>query len=281
MRIPGFVVAIVASTCLVAAQDVSGVHFEAATIKPNQSLGTPAGGRGPQFFARSGITPRQMMVYAWDLPVHRIVGGPSWLDSDRFDVLARANITPTVAQMRTLVQQLLADRFGLRTHREARDGPTYDLVFARSDHRLGSGLKPAEIDCTPFVTGEKPMSESPRTTAANGADVPRCGVLSMSMRGATMTVHLNGYNMARFADFLERNVNRPVIDRTGLAAAFDIEFTFLNESLPAPAAGPARPDSDGPSVSTALPEQLGLKIQSSRGAVAFLVVDAAARPSEN
>lgn len=263
---------------IAASQDVPAVRFEAATIKPNQGPTTPAG-RGPEFFARAGISLRLLMVYAWDVPQHRIVGGPAWMDSDRYDVLARANAAPTVAQMRTLVQQLLADRFGLRTHREAREGPTYDLVFARSDHRLGAGLRPAEVDCTPFASGQRPMSESPLTRLANGSERPRCAVLSFSTRGTTMTATLNGYNMSRFADFLERTVNRPVIDRTGLTTAFDIEFTFVNESLPPPPADVNRAASDGPAVSTALPEQLGLKFESSRRPIDVLVVDAAERPS--
>jgi uncharacterized protein (TIGR03435 family) len=263
------------------AAGAGALHFDAASIKPSSPDPRGPGPRGTDLFSRTGITLRQLMVYAWDLPSHRIVGGPSWVDADRFDVLAKVNAVPTIPQMRALVQQLLTERFGLRVHREMREGPIYNLVFARADHRLGPGLTPAEIDCTPFVTGRRPMSESPTTRLANGTALPRCGMTTLTARpDGSETAKVSGYSLPRLADFLERIVRRPVVDKTGIQEAFDIEFTYVDESFQPPP-GAARLPADGPSVSTALPEQLGLKFESAKGPAEFVVVDAAEKPSPN
>ncbi len=258
-----------------AAQDL---HFEAASIKPSQPNVRTTGPRAPDVFFRNAITLRLLMVYAWDLPEHRIVGGPAWIGTDRFDIVAKANATPTIPQMRVLARELLQERFGLRVHTETREGPVYNLVLARPDGRLGPRLKPAEIDCTPFITGQRPMSESPLVDAG-GRQAPRCGITSFtSGPGGAMTATLNGFRIPRLADYFERSVNRVVVDKTGLTTAFDVEVTFINEVM---GLVPGQAPGEGPSLATAVQEQLGLKLESARGPAEFLVIDAVEKPSAN
>src|SRR4051812_48617680 len=112
------------------AQAPAELRFDAATIKP---VAEPTG-RGPQgvgVFGRNYITLQNLLVYAYDLPSFRIVGGAGWLTSDHFDVLAKTSARPTTAQTRVMLQQLLAERFRLKVHREQRALPTFDLVMAR------------------------------------------------------------------------------------------------------------------------------------------------------
>jgi uncharacterized protein (TIGR03435 family) len=100
------------------------LRFDAAVIRP--AAQPPQGRRppAPDQFSQSSTTLHLLLVYAYDLPLYRVVGGPAWITSDRFDVVAKASATPTPAQMRTLVQNLLAERFALHLHRETRELPT-------------------------------------------------------------------------------------------------------------------------------------------------------------
>ena len=99
--------------------------------------------------------------------------------------------------MTKLVQRLLADRFALKTHVETRELPTYDLVLARSDGRLGAGMKPAEFDCEPFFNRERPPQDAP-TDAATG--MPRCAIALRTSPGV-MTARFNGTRTARLSIF--------------------------------------------------------------------------------
>jgi uncharacterized protein (TIGR03435 family) len=251
------------------------VRLEAATIKP--SKGSSQSPRAPDLFSRNYISLRALMIYAYDLPMFRIVGGPAWVDDARFDVLAKASATPKPEEMRRLIQRLLEERFALTLRRETRELPTYDLVQARSDGRPGAGLKPAAVDCEPFLTGQRPMSESPRIQREPG-EMARCAA-GLQMGSGVVRPWLNGVRLARLADFLSRTVNRVVVDKTGLDGAYDIDLQFVDENLPPELRGPNAPE--GPVLQTALPEQLGLRLSSTRGSVEVLVIDAASRPPEN
>jgi uncharacterized protein (TIGR03435 family) len=256
------------------------LRFEVASIKP--ALGSPLGAvpRAPDLFSRPNVTLEMLLVAAYDMPPHRIVGGPAWVTSDRFDVLAKASTRPAPGEMRVLVQGLLAERFGVKVHTEIRQLPTYDLVFARSDHRLGAHISPTNIDCMPFRTNQRPMNESP-AIERGGRAIPRCGVnFRFSPNTGVVTPPLTGVPLTMLADYLEQKVNREVNDKTGLTGLFDIELTFVDETfvfMP----GVARREADAPRLFTALTEQLGLKLESSSGPVDVLVIDAAHTPTSD
>jgi uncharacterized protein (TIGR03435 family) len=124
------------------------------------------------------------------------------------------------------------------------------------------------------------MTEAPTIPSVGGTTVPRC-VPNVSASPATgiVTIDLHGVSLAFVADTLQRHTGRPVIDKTGIVGAFDVSLSFADEALPRPPG--AERSSDTPSLFTALSESLGLKLEPSRGLVPFILVDSAARPTEN
>ena len=255
--------------------------FAAASVKPvpPTSLPTGAGPQGPGLYSRPFATVQQLVAEAYEVPRYRIVGGPAWVTSDRFQVLAKVEPAPARGQVRPLVQQLLEERFQLRTHRELRELPLYNLVFARGDHRAGPGLRPAPIDCRAFRAGDRPMSESPTIEQPDGRLIPRCGfVVTWNVRtGATKWLR-NGVPMEEFVAFLQETTLRDVHDQTGLTGLFDFDLTFV-PPIAVNVPGAPQPNGDGPALTTALQEQLGLKLESVRGPVGVLVIDSVAHPS--
>jgi uncharacterized protein (TIGR03435 family) len=256
--------------------------FEAASIKPNKS-GSPLlrmipqpGGR----FEATNVTLGMLIRNAYQMPMFRIFGGPNWIESDRFDVEANAAGNPAPEQKRLMLQRLLGERFKLRVHTETREQPVFDLVATRRDGRLGPQLRRTQFDCSsvPLVTpGSPPSSGTPRCGYIGPAPgtVMSSGHVSMAFRGITMEA---------FARFLGGAVRRTVSDRTGLNGYFDGEFDSTIE-FPPPPPPPGIPDpfdrQNFPTIFTVLQEELGLKLDSTRGPVDVLVIDSAQRPSEN
>jgi uncharacterized protein (TIGR03435 family) len=179
--------------------------------------------------------------------------------------------------MRQMLRQMLEDRFALRVHHEIRDMPVYELLVARSDGRLGPNLKPAQIDYRPFLTGQRPMSEAPVLKREDGS-FPRCArVITLTMQG--FHPWMNGAPVSELLRLIEGTVKRTVIDKTGLSGVFDIDLTYITPDMP----GARGKDNaiDGPSLMTALSEQLGLRLESADGPVEVVVIDAASPPTQN
>ena len=182
---------------------------------------------------------RRLIIFAYSLQPQQLVGGPSWLDSDRFDILAQAegNISPTPpggppGPAQLMMQRLLAERFGLVVHTEAREMPVYALTVARSDGRLGPRIKPADRDCLALMTqapGGVPV-QAPRLPDGR----PGCGIT----RDGTGKVMAGGTTMTMLAiSMLTGPAGRLVVDRTGLTGAYDFDLEFAAD--PAPGAAPA------------------------------------------
>jgi uncharacterized protein (TIGR03435 family) len=210
-----------------------------------------------------------------------IVGGPSWIDSERFDLIATMNLPPQFdssglpAGLVTMLRALIEDRFQIKAHNERRDGDIYALTFARSDSKTGAGLRAAPDLCAASM---KELSGAvPRP--------PRPGPPPCSFGGPPGKLIGTGVTMAMFANWLSENVGRLVVDRTELAGSFDIDLTFDPSSAakapPGAPLGPVAADDTKPSIVTALQEQLGLKLESTRGPIDVLVVDHAERPTPN
>jgi uncharacterized protein (TIGR03435 family) len=176
-----------------------------------------------------------------------------------------------------MVRELLAERFGFSGHTESRELPTYDLVMARSDRSFGPNLKPAPVDCTPFLTGERPASEGP-AIEVGGRSMPRCDTV-LSFGNGFMSPLLMGRTMGQLASYLSGQTLRDVIDKTGLSGVFDMELTFAPETAMPGLGQMAR--REAPALFTALQEQLGLKLQPSTTTSQVLVIDHIERPSEN
>ena len=183
-------------------------------------------------------------------PIQEFVGGPGWIESDRYDIVAKAEGTPTRPQLQLMLRSLLADRFKLVVHKETREKPAYALVLARPDGKLGPALRKSEVDCSP----------ANRDKAPKGACGFRAGQGLITSRSATMEMLASELIMT----------GRLVLDRTGLTGAYELDLRWTPDEF-----------ETGAALVTALREQLGLKLEAIRAPVEVIVVDKAERPSEN
>jgi uncharacterized protein (TIGR03435 family) len=205
-----------------------------------------------------------------------IIGGPEWIgsagpsfDADRFDVNAKAEAPTSVDQLRMMLRSLLADRFKLAVHTETRDAPTYALVLARQDGRLGPNLRRAASECATL-----------RTQAAQSGDRFPCGNTGNAFVTGTLTVR--GMELTALARIVSGDAGGPVTDKTGLTGSFDWDLTWTpRQFLNRPVNRERFPtiDPDGPTIFTALQEQLGLKLESEKGSIDVLVIDSVEQPT--
>jgi uncharacterized protein (TIGR03435 family) len=268
------VLSLLLATAVPSAQSPEPLPPYVASVKVNAS------GSGSSFtrrlpggtFLASNMLLRDMIAFAHGLQPFQIEGGPDWIRDVRFDVTIKAEanvgpvaIGPTQVGL-ALSRAVLAERFMFRAHRETRDRPVFALVRARTDSTLGPQLKQSQTDCAALA----------RTAGESGAPWPPrspdgrilCG---LQTQGHTLTA--GGYPMSEFQRFLTAQTQRVVIDRTGLAGAWDFELAFAPPELAADA------DRNLPSLFTALQEQLGLKLDAIRGPAEVLVIDRLERPT--
>src|SRR4051812_22103521 len=251
--------------------------FEAASIKVNRS-GEAGGGFGgrPGRIVVTNYTLRDIIRNAYGVQRYQIVGGPEWLAQDRFDINAKAPEGVAQSQLLAMMQNLLAERFKLRVHRETRSIPIFALVLARADRRLGPKMQPSAYDCA-AANAARAKGETPPAPPAADGDRPACGARTNPGR-----MLVGGYALADFVRNLGGFAGRPVVDRTGLAGAYDYELTWTPDELPPPGVTlPAWYDPNGPSLQAAVQEQLGLKLEATTGPYEVLVIDSAERPSED
>ena len=249
----------------------SAPTFEVASIRRNTS-GTTQQSVNVQ---PTGVTfinfqLRAIIQLAWGIPQPaRLIGLPAWVN-DRYDVIARtsAPVSPaTMIGMRPALQALFAQRMNMAAKLEQREMPAYALVMARSDRRPGPGLKPSTVVCA--GRGAAPSTASAVQPAAGQEAVP-CG----PRPGGPGRFVFVGSEISLFASVLSISQSRTVVDRTGLKGPYDFEMTFAPEI-------PGGAQSDGPSLFTALQEQLGLKLDPEKELVDVLTVETIERPTEN
>jgi uncharacterized protein (TIGR03435 family) len=246
------------------------------------------------------VTLRQLIRNAYQLQDFQISGGPNWLASDRFDIVAKAegrdlgdpfqaekSGAPSRGQL--MLRALLADRFKLEVHAGTKELPIYALTATRRDGRFGPQLQPSSLDCDGSETDSRGRAAAKLKLPANAperlkplrSDAP-CGMRIMPGK-----ITAGGATMAQLANALSALVGRVVRDRTGLADDFEFTLRWTPDQIPrgydkkANAMGLPKIDADGPSLFTAMREQLGLKLDSSRGPVDVLVIDHAEKPNEN
>lgn len=233
-----------------AASASSQQAFEVASIKPNASgdnrimIRMAPGGR----FTATGITLKQLIAQAYGVRDSQVSGGPGWISADRFDIQAKGpdgmpdRVPPEV--LRPMLRALVEERFQLETHKETKEMPVYALVPGKGGAKL-----------TPSAAEGQPQMRMGRGQVS-GKKVP----------------------MAMLAQQLAIVLGRNVIDKTGMKGDFD----FTLEWTPEPGqGGPPPADSSGPTIFTAVQEQLGLKLEADKGPVDIIVIDSVSKPTEN
>lgn len=280
--------ALAAAEAVVFAQNpASKPAFEVASVKKSPPA---TGGMRVRFGSREGdrwlaenATLRILLRNAYDVQYGmdgQIVGGPPWMDTDRFDIQATMAPGTSNDDMKAMVRTLLADRFHLRTHTERREMPVYALQIARKDGRLGPQMRPLTVDCDAVraarASGEKPPGDT-APVCTTGMSIRRTGISELDSSGMTM---------AALIDNLSRAAGRPVLNRTGLTGSFAVTLRFATDaSSVSPLGGPPQgvplEPVDAPSLSAAVQEQLGLRLESRREPIEVLVVDSASAPTEN
>jgi uncharacterized protein (TIGR03435 family) len=253
------------------ASKTDGPKFEVASIKPAKpgARGTYISNKPGGRFTVMNMSTKDLIILAYSIQPFQLSGGPSWLNSDRYDIEAKpehpVNVKPGMSydqlqnafdeQMQRL-QSLLKDRCKLTFHRETKEAPVYALVIAKS---------------------------GPKIPAAQTADkTPRLSIGMGQLSGKQVPI-------SELAKSLSRQLGRVVIDKTNLQGNYDFTLKWTPEERSPQALGPAPmgkdapppPDPNGPSLFTALQEQLGLKLESQKGPVEILVIDHVEKPSEN
>ena len=281
---------LVYATCGVAptraAQVAQGpLAFEAASVKPNTSggvakeIGPAPGGR---FLVRNN-TFRDLIPFAYAIPQQtasfRIIGGPKWIDEDRFDITANVVGSWTPQQMSEMLRTLLLDRFKLVAHRETRELPTYALVT--SSEALGPQLRRSEIDQAACAARRAAIQRREPVPPIPPGAKPVCGT-GRTIPGA---ITATGWSMDTLASALVPFAGRHVWDRTQLSGLYDFALKWTPERLPQGSSDVSRDaplpivDPNGPSIFTALQEQLGLRLEPARGPVEVVVIDHVERPT--
>ncbi len=249
-----------------------GQSFDVATIKPAppDAVGQRIGLNGPGKISIQNMALVDLIRFAYGEGLAsnlEIRGGPSWVTKDRYNVEAQGDPADTPVQLRVKLRALLADRFAMKHHTEQRDVDVYALVLARNDKKLGPKVKEWDGTC----------NGRPAQSVNNDPKVPRCSGM-FSSTGLKML----GMSMLGVADMLSApptGIGRQVVDRTGLTGFYELDLEFQMAVGP-PGTAPT-PDLQGPSIFTALQEQLGLKLESAKGKADVIVVESAERPSEN
>jgi uncharacterized protein (TIGR03435 family) len=252
--------------------------FEVASVKANGSGDRGVAiSRGVNAFTTRNAPLARIIGWAFGVRDDQMTGVPAWSLAERFDITARypEGSQPSPEQVAQMVRGLLADRFKLQTHTETRDGSIFALVLARRDGRLGPRLKPQAFDCAAYLAKKSTDVAEDRRKAWP----PLCAPPISSPQRIWASVR----PIDALASAIARQVGRPVIDQTGLTGNYDFDLAWS----PAPRTSRATPDvvprdqqpDEGLSLFTALEEQLGLKLEPSRGPVDVLVIDSVQRPT--
>jgi uncharacterized protein (TIGR03435 family) len=261
-------------------------QFDVASIKPTAQTGPGGminfqpGGR----FVTTSMPLRMLMTIAYDVRMFQISGGPNWTESDRWDIRAKADNAPDripIEQLRPMLRQLLEDRFQLKIHRESKEMPVYALMVAKG----GSKLAPYDPNTTMpgFPPGPGVGVGGPPPPGAAAAPPRPAGPMMRMGRGEMVGKKVP---MTMMAQSLSNELNRTIVDKTELTGDYDFTLHWTPDAggpppnLPPGVELPAI-DPNGPTLFTALQEQLGLRLESQKGPVETIVIDHVEKPTEN
>lgn len=257
----------------------------------------------PDGVSLQGIPMRMLLQQAFGVEQDRIVGEPSWANSSRYDIEAKVDPEDApklkdlkVDQRNAMMLQLLVDRFNLKYHHETRELPTYALVVAKGGSKL-TEAKPGESMPRPEEHPGEPGAKMPSPGIPEAMvkldGPPRAGNRPMKGEGMMMSpgsITSRGGSVDFLSHALSNMLGRTVVDETGLTGKYDFSLNWTpDENMPSALGGPeggpprgeAPPDAGGPTLFTALEEQLGLKLEAQKGKVDVIVIDHIDQPSQN
>ena len=263
--------------------------FEVASVKPSTG---PTGERGQpgRYLATRSVKffIADAFFFGTPLQMSRVIGGPEWIESALYEINGQAS-TPwqrspdgPPRELFLMIRSLLQERFKLKTHMETRELPVYELVLARADRTLGPQLRQSTV-CEAVMAAVQAGTPPP---ARQPNEPPPCG----AMRGPARVL-AGGIPMSQFANmltFVMADANGPagsadarlVIDKTGLSGRFALTLAWTPEKMPEGTPPGIPPiDPNGPTLVTALQEQLGLKLQPARSRMDVVVIDSIERPT--
>ncbi|HEX3940498.1 MAG TPA: TIGR03435 family protein [Acidobacteriaceae bacterium] len=256
-------------------------QFEVTSIKQNLSGTTES---GMDHNLRDRFTATNMPLYfliqdAYELHGdYQLAGAPGWTWDKAYDVVGTypGGSSPDLQEIHLMERRLLADRFGLKLHSEQREIAAYDLVLARTDEKLGPQLHKSTMDCEAWAANGRPKTDTvPKSPVSPSGERPVCGQV------ATRTWLSGGARtMQELAGILQAMVERPVIDKTGLSGAYDVDMRWARTDLQAGEAATTT-SSDAPSLFTAVEEQLGLKLVPQKEKFEVLVIEHIQPPTPN
>ena len=212
-------------------------------------------------FAAKNHALKTLIAAAYNLSFRAISGGPAWVESDRYDILARTpgGVRPNLNEQMSMLRKLLSERFHLAFHREQKELRCYALTIAKG----GPKLKESTVSPDDTPQGPPPLifTVSPQLVRLPGRNATTAELASVMQRSA---------------------LDEPVLDKTGLTARYDFDLEFTpDETVFGGALGKGTDDSAKPGLISAIQQQLGLKLEATRGLVDALVIDHVDHPSEN
>jgi uncharacterized protein (TIGR03435 family) len=272
----------------------TGPQFEVASVKPSTPIppnggvyfGPPRGGPGtpdPGLITWTYARPRDLLMTAYDMKTYQ-VNGPAWLDTERYDIVARVPAGVTKEQVNVMWQKLLTERFGIELHHESREFKVEELVIDKG----GSKLKETTWDPASPLPPGPPQQDNGGGLASPGQLVR----ISPRENGASFHTVAKAQPISRLTALLGTALNRPVLDKTGLAGQYDYSIDYIVDQAallppmqgngPGPGAAPVNASEPGPDIAAAVQQQLGLRLVPGKAMIDVLIVDKAERaPSAN
>jgi uncharacterized protein (TIGR03435 family) len=277
-----------------------GPTFDVVSIKLNTTGNLPTGPpvERPDGGLRMTRVPVSVLIaraYPPAVPIE-MVGLPDWAKTEHYDVIATSTLSSATRDDRiAMLRAMLADRFKLIAHVETREQPAYDLVLARRDGRLGPGITPLDVDCDAQMAAPRAAAEAARSAGTPpptrpdfSVPPPPCtlrtvGAMLRDGRGdrtGTLGDLLEGEaTMATLAMALRPWARRMVVNKTGLSGSYRVRMNFdMMAAVRGPDTGTPAQDA-APTIFTAIQEQLGLKLESSRALSDVLIIDHLERPT--
>ena len=245
--------------------------FEAVSLRlPEDGRPRAVFRNGPELYARPGINLYQLVGWAYDVSTLHIVGGSNWATTTFWEMVAKAAPGTNDEQVREMVQQMLESRFDLKMHTEERMAPAFELAPIRQDGRLGPKLSRSALDCEPVLVQQQKNLEP--------GLAEKCRVLGGLTSSSRTQVTIRGAALSRLGAHLAGAAGGLVTVHPQLQEGrFDVSLVYQHDAFRSLLSD----NSDVPSLTVALEDQLGLRLNRIQQRTKFIVIDSAEKPSEN